>query len=79
MDKLRAMQYFVAAAESGSFTRAARQWEVSVPAVQKLIVALEKALGTQLLERNAQGVRPTVAGADYLDCCRPLLEELKAA
>ena len=79
MDKLRAMQYFVAAAESGSFTRAAQQWEVSVPAVQKLIVALEKTLGAPLLERNARGVRLTVAGADYLDCCRPLLEELKAA
>lgn len=78
MDKLRAIQYFVAAAEAGSFAGAARQLEVSVPAVQKLIGALERGLGIALLERNAQGVRLTIAGSDYLDCCRPLLDELGA-
>lgn len=79
MDKLRAIQYFVAAVEAGSFAGAARQLELSVPAVQKLIGALERTLGTPLLERSAQGVRPTIAGSDYLDCCRPLLDELGAA
>ncbi len=78
MDKLRAIQYFVAAVEAGSFAGAARQLEVSVPAVQKLVGTLERALGTALLERNAQGVRLTVAGGEYLDCCRPLLTELNA-
>ncbi|MFO1197705.1 MAG: LysR family transcriptional regulator [Burkholderiaceae bacterium] len=76
MDKLRALQYFVAASDAGSFAGAARRLEVSVPAVQKMIGALERALGTKLLERSAQGVRPTVGGHEYLDCCRPLLEEL---
>ncbi|MFO1345992.1 MAG: LysR substrate-binding domain-containing protein [Rhodocyclaceae bacterium] len=79
MDKLRAIQYLVAAVEAGSLAGAARQLDVSVPAVQKLIGALEHTLGTTLLERNAQGVRPTVAGGEYLDCCRPLLAELSAA
>lgn len=78
MDKLRAIQYFIAAAEAGSFAGAARRLEVSVPAVQKLIGSLERSLGTTLLERNTQGVRPTVSGSDYLDCCRPLLDELVA-
>lgn len=79
MDKLRAIQYFVAAVEAGSLAGAARQLDVSVPAVQKLIGALEKTLGSSLLERSAQGVRPTVAGSEYMDCCRPLLAELEAA
>lgn len=79
MDKLRAIQYFVAAAETGSFAGAARRLEVSVPAVQKLIGALERDLGATLLERHAQGVRLTVGGGDYLDCCRPLLDELGSA
>lgn len=79
MDKLRAIQYFVAAAESGSLAGAARRLEVSVPAVQKLIGALERELGATLLERSAQGVRPTPGGSDYLDCCRPLLDELGSA
>lgn len=78
MDKLRAIQYFVAAVEAGSLAGGARRLDVSVPAVQKLIGALERTLGTALLERNAQGVRPTVAGTEYMDCCRPLLAELDA-
>jgi len=78
MDKLRAIQYLVAAVEAGSFAGAARQLDVSVPAVQKLIGTLELTLGTALLERNARGVRPTVAGGEYLDCCQPLLAELEA-
>lgn len=78
MDKLRAIQYFVAAAETGSFAGTARQLEVSVPAVQKLVGALERSLGAPLLERSAQGVRLTVAGSDYFDCCRPLLDELRS-
>ncbi len=78
MDKLRAIQYFVAAADAGSLSRAARAMEVSVPAVQKLIAALEGTLGVALLERDAKGVRLTLAGSEYLDCCRPLLDELKS-
>ncbi|MEK8050095.1 LysR family transcriptional regulator [Ideonella sp. DXS22W] len=79
MDKLRAITYFVAAAECGSLTAAARRLGVSAPAVLKLIGTLEAALGVPLLERHAKGVHLTPAGSDYLDCCRPLLEELGAA
>ncbi len=76
MDKLKALHYFTASAEEGSFARAAQRLEVSVPAVQKLVVALEHALGVALLERSARGVRLTAVGAEYLDRCRPLLAEL---
>lgn len=79
MDKLRALQYFVAAAEEGSFAGAARRLEVSVPAVQKLLGSLERSLGVALFERNVHGVKLTTSGATYLDCCRPLLGELGAA
>ncbi|MEY4751281.1 MAG: hypothetical protein RIQ60_3495 [Pseudomonadota bacterium] len=75
MDKLKAIQYFVAAVETGSFAQAAQRLEISVPAVQKLIGALESSLGLTLLERSARGVRPTPSGADYLDRCRALLAE----
>lgn len=76
MDKFRAIEYFVAAAESGSFAAAARQLGVSVPAVQKLVGALERTLGLALFERHTQGVRLTAEGSDYLDHCRPWLDEL---
>jgi LysR family transcriptional regulator, regulator for bpeEF and oprC len=79
MDKLRALQYFVAAAEEGSFTGAARRIEVSVPAVAKLVTALEKSLGARLVNRAARGLTLTSDGASYLEACRPLLQELTLA
>lgn len=75
MDKLKALEYFVAAVEEGSFARAAQRLEISVPAVQKLVGALERSLGLVLLERGARGVRPTPSGREYLDRCRGLLAE----
>lgn len=79
MDKLRAIQYFVAAAEEGSLTGAARRLEVSVPAVQKLLGSLERELGVALVDRTVHGVKLTSSGDAYLDCCRPLLNDLNAA
>jgi len=76
MDKLKALEYFMAAVEEGSFARAAQRLEISVPAVQKLVGALERTLGVALLERGARGVRLTPSGSEYLDRCRPLLAEL---
>jgi DNA-binding transcriptional LysR family regulator len=77
MDKLKALAYFVAAVEEGSFARAALRLEISVPAVQKLVGALERGLGLTLLERGARGVRLTASGSEYLDRSRALLHELE--
>jgi len=77
MDKLKALEYFVASVEEGSLAGAARRLEISVPAVQKLVGALERSLGVALLERNARGVRLTASGREYLDHCRPMLTELE--
>ena len=79
MDKLRALQYFIAAAEAGSLSGAARRLEVSVPAVGKMITALERDIGTTLVERTSRGLVVTADGRSYLDACRPLLEQLEAA
>ena len=79
MDKLRAIQYFVSAAEGASLSAAARQHDVSAAAVAKLISALEAKLNVRLLERRAQGVVLTAAGSAYLDSCRPLLSALAEA
>lgn len=78
MDKLRALQYFVAAAEEGSFAGAARRLEVSVPSVHKLTSTLEDKLGVRLLERTTRGLTLTASGEAYLESCRPLLDELAA-
>jgi DNA-binding transcriptional LysR family regulator len=79
MDKLRALEYFLTAAEERSFTRAARKLEVSVPAIVKLVNALEGQLGTPLFERSARGLKLTAGGERYWDACQPLVAQLAAA
>lgn len=79
MNKLRALQYFVAAAEEGSLSAAARRFDVSVPAVTKLVSALERELGVKLLDRSTQGLALTSRGAQYLEHCAPLLAQLADA
>lgn len=76
MDKLKAIQYFVAAAESRSFAGAARKLEASVSIVHKMVNALESHLGTPLFERHNRGLELTSIGAAYLDAARPLLDGL---
>jgi DNA-binding transcriptional LysR family regulator len=78
MDKLRALEYFVASAEEGSLSGAARRFEVSIPAVAKMVTSLERSLGTTLFDRGVHGLSLTSDGERYLESCRPLLEELAA-
>ena len=79
MDKLRALQYFIAAAEEGSLSGAARRFDISVPAVSKLITSLERTLGTSLFDRTARGLTLTSNGEIYLEACQPLIDQLFAA
>ena len=79
MDKLRALQYFAAAAAEKSLSGAARRFGVSTTAVAKLINGLEKVLGAKLFDRTARGLTLTAEGARYLDACGPALTQLDDA
>jgi len=79
MDKLRALQYFAAAAAGKSLSGAARACGVSVTAVAKLITALENDLGTKLFDRTSRGLTMTAEGTRYLEACEPALAQLDAA
>jgi len=79
MDKLRALQYFIASAEEGSFSGAARRLDVSVPSISKLIGSLEREIGVLLLDRSTQGLKLTSKGAAYLEACLPLVNQLADA
>ena len=79
MDKLKAIQYFLAAAQSGSLSAAARQQGVSLQAVAKLVSALEAELGATLFQRGSRGLQLTADGAQYAEACSPLLAQLQAA
>jgi len=79
MDKLRAIHYFMSAAQGASLSSAARQHGVSVTAIAKLIDGLEKDLQVQLLERRASGVALTTPGSAFFEACRPALAQLADA
>lgn len=79
MDRLRALEYFVAAAEERSFSAAARRLDVSMPAVHKLIGALERNVGVALFARGPNGLALTAPGLRYFERCRSLLGDLAAA
>ncbi|MFN6980888.1 MAG: LysR substrate-binding domain-containing protein [Brevundimonas sp.] len=76
MDKLDAMRMFVRVVESGSFSQAARDLNVSQPTVSKQLAALEARLGTQLLARNSRALAVTPAGQDYYEATVRILEDL---
>lgn len=81
MDKLRAMRTFVAIADAGSLTAAARVLGGSLPAVVRLLAALEAELGTRLLQRTTRRIALTEAGRRYLERCRQvalLVDEAEA-
>lgn len=60
---LRQLEYFVAAAEAGSITRAAADVHLSQSAMSTALTDLENALDAQLLVRHhAKGITLTAAG-----------------
>src|SRR6478736_2338876 len=63
---LRQLQYFVAIADEGSFTRAAERLLVAQPSLSQQMKGLERELGGQLFERLPNGVRLTAAGKAFM-------------
>jgi DNA-binding transcriptional LysR family regulator len=59
------LEYFVAVAEEGQITSAARRLGVAQPALSQAIAQLESETGLTLLERHARGVRMTPAGESF--------------
>ena len=72
---LRTLKYFVAIADSGSFTAAATALAIAQPALTRRIRELEQDLGIQLLHRTPRGVRLTQHGAALYNSAQRLLAE----
>jgi DNA-binding transcriptional LysR family regulator len=60
------LEIFLAVAESGSFSSAARRLRVTQPTVSRRIQALEAALGLPLFRRDAEGAHLSAAGERLL-------------
>jgi len=62
MVSMRALECLVIIAEQGSLTQAAAILHLSQPALSHQIAAIERELGTPVIERLPRGIRPTAAG-----------------
>lgn len=79
IDTLRAMRIFVRVAEVSGFTEAARQLNVSVTSVSRIVSALEGSLRARLLDRSTRRVLLTPVGERYIRHCRQILDCVDAA
>lgn len=77
--ELRQLEYFLAVAETGHFTRAAQEMHVSQPALSQQIKKLETELGTPLFDRLGRGVELTDAGRLLRPRAEQVLAELSDA
>lgn len=74
--EIKALLYFMAVVEQGSFTRAAKQRGVTQPALSFHISELEAELGVELLERTREGARATVFGQMLYEQSLPIIRKI---
>src|ERR1700687_5595017 len=79
MDRIDAMQAFVAVADLRGFAPAARKLGLSPSGVTQLIAALEDRLGARRLQRTTRQVALTDVGARYLERARRILSDVEEA
>ncbi len=76
---VRQLEYVVAVAEEGSFTRAARRCHVAQSALSHQVARLEAELGTKLFERTSRSVRISEAGRTLLPHAVHVLRDMADA
>jgi LysR family nitrogen assimilation transcriptional regulator len=77
--ELRQLEYFIAIAEAGAFSRAAMRLAVPQPVLSRHIRALERELGTELYHRTGRGIVLTEAGRILEQHARGVLETTAGA
>jgi DNA-binding transcriptional LysR family regulator len=78
-DRLQELLVFVRAAETGSFSKVARELGLSQPSVSRMVASLEGRLGVTLLLRTTRQVTLTDAGSVFLERSRRILGDLDEA
>jgi len=78
-DRLQELTVFVRVGESASFTRAARDMNLSQPSASRIVGELEARLGVKLLLRTTRRLTLTAAGEKFLERARDILAELDNA
>src|SRR5690606_20328582 len=75
-DRLKPLRAFCQTVRLGSVSRAAEALFVSQPAITLQLQALERDLGTPLLERSGRRLLPTREGELLYEMALPLVEQL---
>ncbi len=70
------MAFFSLLARCGSFSAAARELDISTPAVSKRLSQMEARLGVQLLNRTTRRMSLTPEGETYLEHARRILADI---
>jgi DNA-binding transcriptional LysR family regulator len=76
--ELRHLQYFLAVADTASFTQAAKELHVVQSGVSATIKALEREFGSALFVRSLGGVRLTPAGEELRPHARATIDAARA-
>ncbi len=75
MLKLESVAAFVAVAESGSISEAARRMELSKSVVSERLAELERSLGAKLLHRTTRKLAITEDGSTFYERAKRILQE----
>lgn len=74
---LQKLRYLIAAAEAGSFTRAARNLNIKQATLSRHIMEVEERLGLVMFDRGARGATLTRNGRVYLNTARRIVKEFE--
>ena len=77
MIELRQLRYLIAAAEAGSFSRAARSINIKQATLSRHILEIEKRLGMALFDRKTRGATLTPNGTTYLRTAQRIVREFE--
>lgn len=70
---IRQLRHAIAAADHGSFYRAARALDVEQSTLSRSVQKLERIVGTAIFERSRAGVSMTTAGKAFIRGARPMV------
>ncbi len=79
MDRLMSMRVFQKVIDEGGFAAAARALDLSPAVVTRLVADLEEHLGVRLLHRSTRRLALSVAGENYLQRLRIILQDIDEA
>jgi len=74
---LRQLKYFLAVAETGQITKAAKRLNITQPPLSQQLILLEKELGLKLFERGKKRIHLTTAGNILHNRAEQMMELMK--